>query len=51
MARKLQQKLHKVSVYIRIRLTDGCRSLCMVSNDLKESIQPSADDREWKLSA
>jgi hypothetical protein len=28
MARKLQQELQKVSVYIRIRLTDGSQPYC-----------------------
>jgi integrase len=40
MARKLQQKLQKVSVYIRIRLTDGSQPYCPAIWESKKRLRP-----------
>jgi len=40
MARKLQQKLPKVCVYIRIRLTDGSQPYCPAIWESKKRLRP-----------
>jgi hypothetical protein len=40
MARKLQQKLQKVSVYIRIRLTDSSQPYCPAIWESKKRLRP-----------
>jgi integrase/recombinase XerD len=40
MARKLQQKLQRVSVYIRIRLTDGSQPYCPAIWESKKRLRP-----------
>jgi integrase len=40
MARKLQQKLQKVSVYIRIRFTDGSQPYCPAIWESKKRLRP-----------
>jgi len=40
MARKLQPKLQKVSVYIRIRLTDGSQPYCPAIWESKKRLRP-----------